>query len=144
MCLHIRTRLAPTPSHHRHVDIAQSKVVDSKVGCDLHSHGGHYDSIIPELGIVQDVGQADEGHILGKEEREENWALLLTLPDTKHPVRLLGDDRVRHRSTQDQAAACSWSLHEEQNRSLHRKKTRKTLSLTKPSRKSINNNNSSY
>ncbi|OBS57449.1 hypothetical protein A6R68_11425, partial [Neotoma lepida] len=57
-------------SHHRHVDIAQSEVVHGEVWGDLHSHGGHYDSVIPELGIVQDVGQADEGHILGEDESE--------------------------------------------------------------------------
>lgn len=63
-------------SHHCHVDIAQSEVVHGEVWCDLHSHGGHYDGVIPELGIVQDVSQADEGHILGKEEKERGTELL--------------------------------------------------------------------
>lgn len=58
--------------YHCHVDIAQREVVHGKVWCDLHCHGGDYDGVVPELGIVQDVGQADEGHVLGDEgEREE-------------------------------------------------------------------------
>lgn len=53
--------------HHRHVDVAQREVVHGKVWCDLHGHGGYYDCIVPELGVVQDVSQADQGHVLGKE-----------------------------------------------------------------------------
>lgn len=67
----IRSELVPPQSHHCHVDIAQSEVVHSKVWRDLYGHGGHDDSIIPELGIVQDVGQTDEGHILGRRKREK-------------------------------------------------------------------------
>lgn len=66
-------RLPPVPAgyalcqtHHRYIDISKCEVVHGKVGCDLHSHGGHDDRVIPELGVVQDIGQADEGHVLGK------------------------------------------------------------------------------
>lgn len=57
--------LSPRPSYHCHVDVAQREMVHSKVWCDLYCHGGDYDSIVPELGVVQDVGQANQGHILG-------------------------------------------------------------------------------
>lgn len=49
---------------HRHVYVAQREVVDGEVRRDLHRHGGHDDGVVPELGVVQDVGQADEGHVL--------------------------------------------------------------------------------
>jgi len=60
---------APLPGqpHHRHVYVAQREVVDGEVRRDLHRHGGHDDGVVPELGVVQDVGQADEGHVLGEE-----------------------------------------------------------------------------
>lgn len=54
-------------SHHCHVDVAQREVVHSKVRRDLYCHGGYYDSVVPELGIVQDISQANQGHILGTE-----------------------------------------------------------------------------
>lgn len=54
--------------HHCHVDVAQREVVHSEVWRDLYRHGGYYDGVVPELGIVQDVGQANQGHVLGEEE----------------------------------------------------------------------------
>ena len=70
--------------HHRHVDVAQREVVHSKVWRDLHCHGGHDDGIVPELGVVQDVGQANEGHVLGEEgEREKGRAFILSSGDRK-------------------------------------------------------------
>lgn len=58
--------------HHCHVDVAQREVVHGKVWRDLHCHGGDYDGVVPELGVVQDVGQANEGHVLqdGREGRD--------------------------------------------------------------------------
>ena len=44
-------------------------MVDGEVRCYLHRHGGHDDRVVPELGVVQDVGQADEGHVLGEKGR---------------------------------------------------------------------------
>lgn len=60
-------RLPTRQSHHRHVDVAQGEVVHSEVWRDLYRHGGHDDSVVPELGVVQDVGQADQGDVLGEE-----------------------------------------------------------------------------
>lgn len=57
LCLH-------SQSHHRHVDVAQREVVHSKVRRDLYCHGGYYDCVIPELRVVQDISQANQGHIL--------------------------------------------------------------------------------
>lgn len=63
-------------AHHRHVDVAQREVVHSEVWRDLHGHGGDDDGVVPELGVVQDVGQANERHVLWEEgERGEQWFL---------------------------------------------------------------------
>lgn len=59
-------------THHRYIDVSKCEVVHGKVGCDLHGHGGHDDCIVPELGVVQDIGQADEGHVLGEWEEKQN------------------------------------------------------------------------
>lgn len=58
----------PQP-HHRHVDVAQCEVVHSKVRGNLDRHSSHDDGIAPELRVVQDIGQANQGHILGEGRR---------------------------------------------------------------------------
>lgn len=39
-------------------------MVHDKVRCNFHCHAGDCESIFPKSGILEDVGQTDEGHIL--------------------------------------------------------------------------------
>lgn len=60
--------------HHGDVDVGQSKVVDDKVRRDLHCHAGDGDGVLPKSGVLEDVGQADEGHVLyARRENAHYW-----------------------------------------------------------------------
>lgn len=50
--------------YHRDVDVGQSEVVHHKVRRDLHGHAGDGERVLPQPGVLEDVGQADEGHVL--------------------------------------------------------------------------------
>lgn len=50
--------------YHCYIDVGQSKVVHDKVRCNFYCHAGNCESVLPETGILKDVGQADEGHVL--------------------------------------------------------------------------------
>lgn len=39
-------------------------MVHDKVRCNFHCHAGDRESIFPKSGILEDVSQTDEGHIL--------------------------------------------------------------------------------
>lgn len=50
--------------YHCYIDVGEGKVVHDKVRCNFYCHAGNCKSVLPKPGILEDVGQADEGHIL--------------------------------------------------------------------------------
>lgn len=51
-------------NYHGYIDVGEGKVVHDKVRCNFHCHAGDRESIFPKSGILEDVSQTDEGHIL--------------------------------------------------------------------------------
>lgn len=51
-------------NYHGYIDVCKGKVVHDKVRCNFHCHAGDCESIFPKSGILEDVSQTDEGHIL--------------------------------------------------------------------------------
>lgn len=39
-------------------------MVHDKVWSDFYGHAGHRESVFPQPGVLEDVGQADEGNVL--------------------------------------------------------------------------------
>lgn len=50
--------------YHGDVDVGQGEVVHHEVRRDFHGHAGHREGVLPQPGVLEDVGQADEGHVL--------------------------------------------------------------------------------
>lgn len=57
--------------YHCYVDVGQRKVVDDKVRCNFYCHAGDCERVLPETGILKDVGQADEGYVLVHTHRKQ-------------------------------------------------------------------------
>lgn len=51
-------------NYHGYIDVGEGKVVHDKVRCNFHCHAGDREGIFPKSGILEDVSQTDEGHIL--------------------------------------------------------------------------------
>lgn len=56
--------LRKNENYHGYIDVGKGKVVHDKVRCNFYCHAGDRESIFPKSGILEDVSQADEGHIL--------------------------------------------------------------------------------
>lgn len=50
--------------YHCYIDVCEGKVVHDKVRCNFYCHAGNCKSVLPKPGILEDVGQTDEGNIL--------------------------------------------------------------------------------
>lgn len=65
-------------------------MVHSEVWRNLYRHGGHYDGVVPEFGVVQDVGQANQGYVL-EEEGEWREGKDIELPFLVFVIRLVNN-----------------------------------------------------
>lgn len=49
---------------HSYIDVCKSKMINDKVRSNFHCHARHSQGVLPQSRILEDVGKADERHIL--------------------------------------------------------------------------------